>query len=130
MNTKQLRTLAAAFVALILMAFAGSATAAHQDEMKTGKKAEIVLYNTTHVGDVVLPPGHYTFQHVVSEGQHYATFVGPKGTKTAIREQVKCTNEPLKETVKQTAITLETASGVDRITRIEIKGEDVAHIFS
>ncbi|HUJ31524.1 MAG TPA: hypothetical protein VLY23_09610 [Candidatus Acidoferrum sp.] len=130
MNVKQLKMLAAIFAALILVIFAGSALAQNQDEMKASKKAEIVLTKAAQVGGVVLPAGRYTFRHEVSQGQHFATFVGPEGTKSTTIKEIKCTNEPLKQAVKQTSVSVENVGGVDKITRIEVKGENVAHIFS
>jgi hypothetical protein len=130
MNVKQPRTLAVVLVTLILALFAGSAIAANQNEVKASKKAEIVLYKTAQVGDVVLPPGHYVFQHLVSAGQHMATFVGPEGTASTASKEIKCTNEPLNRKVTQTSVVVENVGGVDKITRIEIAGETVAHIFS
>jgi len=131
MIAKQLRTLAAAFVALILALCMGAAIAANQDHnMQAGKKTEISLSKPAHVGDVTLAPGRYIFQHEVSGGSHIAMFKGPSGTVTALNVEVKCTNEPLKQKVAITSVTVENIGGVDRITRIEIAGENVAHVFS
>jgi hypothetical protein len=130
MNAKQLRTLTAVLAALILALVTGSAMAANQKEVNGGKKAEIVLTIPAHVGDVVLPAGHYVFQHMVSAGQHVATFAGPEGTASTTSTEVKCTNEILPQRVRQTSVTVENVGGVNKITRIEIAGETVAHIFS
>ena len=104
--------------------------AANQKDVNGGKKAEIVLTSPVQVGDVVLPAGHYAFRHLVSAGQHVATFVGPEGTASTISTEIKCTNEPLKEKARRTSVTVENIGGVNKITRIEIEGETVAHIFS
>jgi hypothetical protein len=130
MNVKQLRTLAVVLAALVLVLSAGSAIAANQNEVKASKKAEIVLSNPARVGDVVLPAGHYVFQHVVSAGQHFATFVGPAGTASTTSKEIKCTNEVLSRKATRTSVEVENVGGIDKITRIEIAGENVAHIFS
>jgi hypothetical protein len=129
MNLKELRTLAVVLIALVLVLATGSALAANQNEMKAGKKAEIVLVKPAQVGGVTLPAGRYIFQHVVSAGQHIATFKGPNGTASAITTKVKCTNEPLTQKVTQTSVVVENFGGVDRIIRIEIAGEDVVHVL-
>jgi hypothetical protein len=128
MNVKQLSTLGVAIAALILALFAGSAVSANQNEMKAGKKAAIALTETAQVGDVTLLAGQYVFQHVVSAGQHFATFEGPKGAGSTT-QKVKCTNEVLKQKVTQTSVITTDVEGVRKITRIEIAGENVAHVF-
>jgi hypothetical protein len=128
MNLKHLRTLAVVLIAFMLVLTMASAIAANQDQMK-GKKAEIVLSKSAQVGNVTLPAGTYTFQHVVSGGQHIATFVGPNGTASVTTTKVKCTNEPLKQKATQTSVTVENVGGVDKVTHIVIAGEDVVHVL-
>jgi len=125
----RLRTLSVVLVAFVLVLATGSAVVANQDQMKAGKKAEIELTKPSQVGDVTLPAGRYVFQHVVSAGQHIAMFVGPTGTEKATNTKVKCTNEPLKQKVTQTSVIVENVGGVNKVTRIEIAGEDVAHVL-
>jgi hypothetical protein len=127
MKIDQLRIMVAVTVALLLAAAAGSAIAGNQNEMNMGKKSHIELTRAAKVGDVTLPPGEYVFQHVVSAGQHVARFTGPQGSKKVI--EVKCTNEPLKQKASQTFAQVEKVNGADKLTRIEIAGEDVAHVF-
>jgi hypothetical protein len=128
MNVNQLGKLAVAVAALLVTLFAGSAIAANQNEVKTGKKATVALSATAQVGDITLQAGEYVFQHVVSAGQHFATFTGPKG-KASATQKVTCTNEQLKQRVAQTSVTMENIRGINKITRIEIAGENVAHVF-
>jgi hypothetical protein len=125
----RLRTLSVVLVAFVLALAMASAVAANQDQMKAGKKAQIELTKAVQVGDVTLPAGRYVFQHVVSAGQHIAMFVGPAGTGKETTTKVKCTNEPLKQKLTQTSVTVENVGGVDKVTRIEIAGEDVAHVL-
>ena len=140
MNIKQLGTLAVALVGLILVVPTGSAIAAgDQNVIKVGKKGEIVLSDTTQIGDITLKPGHYRFQHRVAADEHFVKFtelfmrqgrhttgqtIGAKDTG-----EIKCTVEPLKEKVTRTAVYIDTAAGVSKITRIEVAGENVAHVF-
>jgi hypothetical protein len=96
------------------------------------KRTEIELVNSAHVGDVVLPAEKYVFTvftHEVSGGQHIATFVSEGRDLTKTTKAVKCTNEALKQKVTQTSVIVEKIGGADTITRIEVAGEKVAHVF-
>lgn len=120
--------------------FVNVAAAADQQVIKVGKKGEIMFDQETKVGDVTLKPGHYQLQHRVEGSDHlvhFTEFKGmhggyPKGTgPTGIAHpgEVKCKLEPLQAKASQTRVTLNTANGERRITRIEIAGENVAHVF-
>lgn len=124
MKIKQFGIMAAS----IVMLFSASAIKANQHESKMNK-VEIQLLTSAHVGDTVLPAGKYFFMHQVSGGQHVATFVSENGNVTKTNTAVKCTNEALKEKVTQTSVIVEKIGGVDTLTRIEVAGENVAHVF-
>jgi hypothetical protein len=128
MNVKQVKVLAVILASFIALLCAGSAVAG-QDEMKGSKKTNITLSKPAQVGDVTLPAGQYVFQHLVSGGQHIAQFVGPQGETSKKTVKVRCTNEPLKQKATQTSVVVESVGGVDKVTRIEIAGEDVAHVL-
>lgn len=131
----------AIMVAAVVMFSITIAAAADQQVIKVGKKGEVVFDQPTQVGDVTLPPGHYVVQHRVSGEDHFVKFVGAKemhhggssmttpmqmGPTTS--QEIKCKIEPLNEKVKQTAVTIDT-EGTHRVTRIEVAGENVAHVF-
>lgn len=118
------------------------ATAADQQVIKVGKKGEVVFDHPTQVGDVTLPPGHYIFQHRVSGSDHFVKFVGAKEMQHAgsvmttpmqvgptTSKEIKCTVEPLNHKVKETAVYSDNSSGTRKVTRIEVAGENVAHVF-
>lgn len=110
----------------------------HNQVLKVGKKGDLVFAKATQVGDITLKPGHYSFQHRVVDGQHFVEFTELQmaqgrhstgyllGAKPA--GEIQCTVEPLKAKAKQTSIFFETSGGVQKVTRIEIAGENVAHI--
>lgn len=129
MKVKAVGVVVAVLVAFLMTLCAGSAKAGNQDEMKGSKKTEITLSKKAQVGDVTLPAGQYDFQHLVSAGQHIAVFTGPKGTPSRTTVKVKCSNEPLKQKATQTYVVVENVGGVDKVTRIEIAGEDVDHVL-
>lgn len=132
----------AVMVAAIVMLSITIAAAADQQVIKVGKKGDMVFQEPTQVGDITLPPGHYVFQHRVSGNDHFVKFVGAKEMKHAgssmtmpmqigptTSKEIQCTVEPLNQKVQQTAVHLDTSSGVRKVTRIEVAGENVAHVF-
>ena len=129
-------------VASIVMLGITIAAAADQQVIKVGKKGEIVFDQPTQVGDVTLSPGHYVIQHRVSGEDHFVKFVGAKemqhsGTTMTMpmqmgattSKEIKCAVEPLNQKVTQTAVHIDLSSGSRKVTRIEVAGENVAHVF-
>jgi hypothetical protein len=132
----------AVMVAAIVMSGITIAAAADQQVVKVGKKGDIVLQEPTQVGDITLPAGNYVVQHRVSGEDHFIKFVGAKEMQHAgssmtttmqmgptTSKEMKCTVEPLNQKVKQTAVFIDNSSGMRKVTRIEVAGENVAHIF-
>lgn len=126
-------------VGMASLMFVNVAAAADQQVIKVGKKGEIMFDQETKVGDVTLKPGHYQLQHRVEGSDHLVHFTefkgmhgymqgrGPSGI--AHPGEVKCRLEPLPAKASQTKVSLNTANGERRITRIEIAGENVVHVF-
>ena len=111
--------------------------------LKVGKEDDITLTSVTKVGSLTLQPGHYILQHRVKHGEHAVHFVkfipyggGEPGkgrpyypfSATEVGEQ-QCKLEPLTTPATQTNVFFVDDDGTQRITRIEIKGENVAHLF-
>jgi hypothetical protein len=132
----------AVMVAAIVMLGITIAAAADQQVIKVGKKGEVVFDQPTQVGDVTLSPGHYVIQHRVSGEDHFVKFVGAKemqhsGTTMTMpmqigattSKEIKCAVEPLNQKATQTAVHIDTSSGSRKVTRIEVAGENVAHVF-
>lgn len=132
----------AVMVAAIVISGITIAAAADQRVVKVGKKGDIVFQEPTQVGDITLPAGNYVVQHRVSGDDHFIKFVGAKEMQHAgssmtttmqmgptTSKEIKCTIEPLSQKVKQTAVFIDNASGTRKVTRIEVAGENVAHVF-
>ena len=132
----------AVMVAAIVMSGITIAAAADQQVVKVGKKGDVSFNEPTQVGDITLPPGHYVVQHRVSGEDHFIKFVGAKEMQHAgtsmtttmqmgptTSKEMKCTIEPLNQKVKQTAVFIDNSSGMRKVTRIEVAGENVAHVF-
>ncbi len=145
----KLKTLLFAILGCALLWTVSAAAVPGQKEketvMKTGKEGEITLTQPTKVGDVTLQPDTYVVQHRVSGNQHFVRFmqikklqelnVAPESagwytyTEQNKAGEIKCRVEPAGTTVQETMVDISTASGVPRITRVAIKGEDDWHIF-
>ena len=129
---------AAAWVLVLTSAFIQAADKGHA--MKVGKKGDITFTTETKIGDLTLKPGRYFFQHRVQGDEHFVHFTevgkpdlehysGSGGEPMAHPGEVKCRLEPLSKKVYATTIWTEDDGGVGRITRIEVGGENVAHVF-
>jgi hypothetical protein len=137
------RELLCAVLGCVLLWTVSAAAAPRQktETLKTGKKGEITLKQPTKVGDITLQPDTYVVQHRVSGDQHFVRFVElkrlqgldtPSGEWTTYTEaekagEIKCSVEPAGRTFESTSVTI-TEDGVPRITKVEIKGENVVHV--
>jgi hypothetical protein len=130
----------AVMVTGMLLLSVTAASAADEQVVKVGKKGEIMFSQDTQVGDLTLKAGHYQMQHRVEGSDHMVHFTELKGmhnppyhttgpTGVAHPGEVKCRLEPMSAKAKETAVTMNTEGGVYRIIRIEIAGENVAHVF-
>lgn len=121
------------------LAFINVATAADQKMITVGKKGEIVFTEPTQIGDVTLKPGHYRFQHRVEGNDHLVSFTellmsqGNHATGMQLggkdSGEIKCRVEALDRKAAKTAIYSDSSSGIKKVTRIEVRGENVAHVF-
>ncbi len=112
--------------------------AADQEQvLKVGQKGGITLSTETKAGDLTLKPGSYMVQHRVEGSDHFVHFTERtkeypyyrSGLPKAHPGEVKCRLEPLKAKASQTTVHLMKEDGVMRVTKIIIRGENVAHLF-
>lgn len=136
--------LAALSCVLLWTVSAAAAPGKKTETLKTGKRGEITLKQPTKVGDITLQPDTYVVQHRVSGNDHFVRFVELKqievqgaaageATYSTYTEadkagEVKCSVEPAGQTFGSTSVTI-TEDGVARITKVEIKGENVVHVL-
>ena len=133
------RFLLSLFVATATLSICTSAAIAqeHEHALKVGKTGEVTFDKETMVGDLTLKPGRYKFQHRVEGSDHFVHFTewtkgrfsGESGTPKAHPGEEKCRLEPLSKKVSQTAIYTTSEGGVNRVTKVEVAGENVAHVF-
>lgn len=145
-----------AVVGALLLGGSALTLTAMQAEHKTtqlavGQKGDITFTTKTMIAGITLKPGRYYIEHRV-EGTvqprrvvgHYVHFteVTPEqhqkrqAARDAIGEytvahpgEIECKLEALTKKAPKTTVFTTTENGIRRITRIEIAGEDVAHIF-
>lgn len=122
---------AAAWVLVLTSTFAKAADQGHA--MKVGKKGDVTFTQETRVGDLT-----YIFQHRVDGEDHFVHFTevtkpgvygSSGGEPKAHPGEVKCRLEPLPKKAEATTLWTEDEGGVRWITRIEVQGENVAHVF-
>ena len=113
-----------------------SAAAPREKEIKIGKKDEVELKVVTIVGDLRLKPGRYQFQHRVDGADHFVHFTEvtqslpyKPSAPQAHPGDVKCRVELLGKTASTTTLYTVPEGAADRLTRIVIRGENVAHVF-
>lgn len=101
-----------------------------QAKVEVGEKGEVSFAVETKVGDLTLRPGLYRFQHRVENGGHYVRFteLGKRGIKEVAGE-VKCAIEPAAEEFSRTAVFSSSEGGMNHVVRIEVRGENVVHVF-
>lgn len=124
--------------AAALLFYSGAAIAAqHEHALKVGKTGEVTFDRETRVGDMTFKPGRYKFQHRAEGSDHFVHFTewtkshptGSSGTPKAHPGEVKCRMEPLSKNVSKTTIYTVDEGAFRRLTRVEVGGENVAHLF-
>jgi hypothetical protein len=119
-----------------------SAVAPREQELKVGKSDDVSFTKQVRVGEVTLTPGKYRLQHRVEGADHFVHFEAlatttPSAQKTATgmavpageAGEVKCRLEPLRANVHDTTLHLLNEEGGQRLTKVLIRGENVAHGF-
>jgi len=96
-------------------------------QQKIGKGATVDFSEPHKIGDVILPKGSYRIVHRVSGQDHFVEFKQLNSDRVIAR--VNCRIEPLAGKVTDTAVTSTPDQGLLHIAKVEIAGENVAHIF-
>lgn len=138
MKTRRL-LLSLSVAAAALLFYTGTAAIAdeHEHAMKVGKTGDITFDKETKVGDMTLSPGRYKFQHRVEGSDHFVHFTEwtkpirdyESGAPKAHPGETKCRIEQLNKKVSQTTVFLETEGTTQRVAKVEVAGENVAHLF-
>lgn len=111
---------------------------------RTGKIGHVTISVPVKVGNAILPVGDYEVKHVSAQKEHFVEFIRvveipnpawamrrpPQGTPRYERQKIaeaNCTLEPMAKKAGKTTVVI--SSNEARLTRLQIKGEDVAHVF-
>lgn len=126
-----------AAVATLLFYTSTAMAAEHEHALKVGKTGEVTFAKETKVGDVTLKPGRYKFQHRVEGDEHFVHFTewtkpypaGSSGAPKAHPGEMKCKLQPSSKKVSQTTVYTADEGAYQRLTKVEVGGENVAHLF-
>jgi len=135
-NLLVLSVVVAGLSVLLLTPLFTLAVAQEKEQMlNVGKGGDIVLSSETKLGDMTLRPGSYMVKYRLEGSDHFIHFTEtggeiasqclPKGHLGELR----CKLEPLVSKARQTAVYTTKEDGFSRVTKIVIKGENVAHLF-
>ena len=109
-----------------------------ETELKVGKTGDISFSQEVQAGSMKLEPGRYQIQHRVDGSDHLIHFTKlskqnpyrpDSGTPVAHPGEMKCKLQPLAEKARYTAVYTTKEGNVTRITKVQIQGENVAHMF-
>lgn len=127
---------------LAALAFIGANAVAARPEhtLKVGRKDYVTFTKETRVGDVTLKPGWYLMQHRGEGDNHFMSFTevtkpyfyyGLRAGRDPMAPpvDVKCKLQTLSTKADATRILTTSEGDVDKLTSIEIAGENVAHVF-
>lgn len=138
-NARLLLSIPIAAAALLFYTGSTAVAQQHDHEMKVGKTGEVTFDKETKVGELTLKPGRYKFQHRVEGSNHFVHFTewtrpdtGPirlQTTEKAHPGEVQCRVESLTKKVSATTLYLTTEGNVQRITKVEVEGENIAHLL-
>jgi len=103
---------------------------------RVGKTVTVSFDHETQVGNVMFQPGDYTVRHRAVGANQYMVFqrteenpYGGDNEDVGKPEQVLCRMEPLRAKVSDTTATFEPQGKNEKLTKIEIAGENVEHLF-
>ena len=97
--------------------------------MKIGKKGQVSFATEVKLGEVTLKAGQYTVQCRRDGSDHVMRFTPAGARGSAETTEVKCSKEMLPRKVSAGSVHSHKDGDVVRLTRIEIAGENVAHVF-
>ena len=103
----------------------------YTEKLRVGADGSVTFKGAAILGNRLIPPGTYRFEHSVEGSEHFVQFRGigasPDSPPMA---RVACRLERLKKPAKKTEVyALVNSAGVRELDRIQIQGEDVKHVF-
>lgn len=103
----------------------------YTEKLKIGKDGTVAFAGATVLGEWILKPGTYRFEHAVEGADHFVAFTpsdAPPSEPPSVR--VRCRLEGMKKPAKKTEVYAQVNSGgMRQLERIEVQGESVRHVF-
>jgi hypothetical protein len=132
------RTAILVLVAVAILAV-NSAIAFAESGPVVRKEVWVTLTKNTEFGGTILKPGYYLVQDTVSGGTHWVSLRKAGDPDLALQYSDKafegdavsetCSVQKLPRTSKKTKVVTVPEGANQRISVMEIKGEDVLHVF-
>lgn len=138
MTMKQRLTYLALSAAAAVLFYTGAAVASDLHALKVGKTGDVTFSTVTKAGPMTFKPGRYKLQHRVNGTDHFIHFTemtkasppNPSApTERAHPGEVKCEIEMADKKFSQTRLLFAKDGDAMRLVRIEVAGENVAHIL-
>jgi len=119
----------------------GTSAFSQTDHLRVGKTGELKLAEKTTVGNSVLPAGDYEIRYRHSTTGDYMEFsqvsgiitaggrAGGSGYEYRVVATVPCRVEALTAKVRQTSATILRSPAGTQLSALEIRGENVEHMF-
>ncbi len=133
---KQTRYLLLPLIATGAMLVTATAWAKAGDSTRVGKTATVSFDRETQVGNVMFQPGDYAVRHRVIGAEDFMVFqrteanpYGGDNEEAGKPQRVACRIEPLNTKVSDTTASFEPDGNIEKLTKIEIAGENVEHLF-
>lgn len=122
-----------------LLAITSVLALARQNDSVTGKEGWVTINRDTMFGDVVLKPGFYLVTDETSGTSHRVSFHKAGDPNLALQYSDKafegdpvirnCSIQAATGIFKKTKIVTVSDGSIQHLTQLQIKGEDVIHVF-
>ena len=133
---KQTRYLLLPLIATRALLITAAAWAKVGDTTRVGKTATVSFDHETRVGNVMFQPGDYAVRHRVIGAEDFMVFqrmevnrYGGENEEAGKPQRVECRMESLNTKVSDTTASFESDGKIEKLTKIEIAGENVEHLF-
>ncbi len=134
-----MRSVSRYLATILLSLLAVAAFAANSSKSTVRREADVTLTAPLQLGNIVLQPGVYTFQHRMKNGEHFLhiqkseldPYINGNGYPQYNMidvADVKCQMKESSGKISQTQLTTTTSDGTS-IVELSIAGEDVVHVI-
>ena len=112
-----------------------SSAASREQKVKVGKTVDVTFRGAMIVGDVMFAPGTYELQHRGHGTAHFMRFEALTRTvkghmlPSGRVYELACQLVTLPRTSRKTTLQIVSEDAGQRLRRLEIRGENVAHVF-